>query len=93
MLITLVLAFQACAAALSSARMNFADPDAGRTDRLNRILWHDARGWDTRYPGAKHAIFFFPLSIDLADDEREKREEQRTPGANPAVKSRKPIAR
>ncbi|MBM3908133.1 MAG: bifunctional YncE family protein/alkaline phosphatase family protein, partial [Gemmatimonadetes bacterium] len=49
-------------AARASARMNFADPDAAPSDRLNRILWHDARGWGTPYPGVKRAVFF-PLSI------------------------------
>jgi DNA-binding beta-propeller fold protein YncE len=62
------------AAALASARMNFSDPDAAPSDRLNRILWHDARGWGTRYPGVRRAVFF-PLSIHLADDERDERRE------------------
>ena len=60
------------AAALASARMNFSEPDAAPSDRLNVILWHDARGWDVKYPGVKRAVFF-PLSIDLTDDEREER--------------------
>jgi DNA-binding beta-propeller fold protein YncE len=60
------------AAALASARMNFSDPDAAPSDRLNRILWHDARGWGVAYPGVRRAVFF-PLSLHLADDEREER--------------------
>lgn len=60
------------AAALASGRMNFAEPDAAPSDRLNQILWHDARGWGVPYPGVKRAVFF-PLSVDLADDEREER--------------------
>ncbi len=63
------------AAAQASARMNFSDPDAAPSDRLNVILWHDARGWDVPYPGVKRAVFF-PLSIHLTDDEREEREER-----------------
>ncbi|MBI2407468.1 MAG: beta-propeller fold lactonase family protein [Gemmatimonadetes bacterium] len=63
------------AAARASARMNFSDPDAAPSDRLNRILWHDARGWNVPYPGVQRAVFF-PLSIHLADDEREEREER-----------------
>ncbi len=59
-------------AARASARMNFAAPDAAPSDLLNRILWHDARGWDTPYPAIQRAVFF-PLSRDLEDDEREKR--------------------
>ncbi|MCG6957356.1 MAG: beta-propeller fold lactonase family protein [Gemmatimonadetes bacterium] len=58
-------------AALASARMRFDVPDAAPSDLLNRILWHDARGWDTPFPGVRHALFF-PMSVDLADDEREE---------------------
>jgi hypothetical protein len=44
-------------------------PDAAPSDRLNRILWHDVRGWDTAYPCVRQAAFA-PRSLDLADDER-----------------------
>jgi YVTN family beta-propeller protein len=60
------------AAAAASARMDFSQPDAAPSDRLNEILWHDARGWNAKYPGVKRSVFF-PLSIDLTDDEREDR--------------------
>jgi len=60
-------------AALASARMRLDVPDAAPSDLLNRILWHDARGWDTPFPGVRRSLFF-PLSLDLADDEREERE-------------------
>ncbi len=60
-------------AALASARMRFDIPDAAPSDLLNRILWHDARGWDTPFPGVRRALFF-PMSVELADDEREERE-------------------
>ncbi len=70
------------AAALASARMDFSQPDAAPSDRLNAILWHDARGWNVPYPGVKRAVFF-PLSIHLADDEREERSD-RTPRASTA---------
>jgi YVTN family beta-propeller protein len=63
---------RARAAALASSRMRFDVPDAAPTDALNRILWHDARGWRTPYPAVKHSLFF-PLSVDLSDDEREQR--------------------
>ena len=59
-------------AARASARMNFAEPDAAPSELLNRILWHDARGWDTPYPAIQRAVFF-PLSRDLEDDERIER--------------------
>jgi YVTN family beta-propeller protein len=62
-------------AARASARMRFDIPDAAPTDRLNRILWHEARGWQTPFPGVRRALFF-PLSRDLADDEREEKEER-----------------
>ena len=62
-------------AALASARMRFDVPDAAPSDRLNRILWHDARGWATPFPGVRQSLFF-PMSRDLADDEREEREER-----------------
>ena len=60
-------------AALASARMNFREPDEAPSERLNRILWHDARGWDLPYPAVQHSVFL-PMSIDLTDEERESRE-------------------
>ena len=59
-------------AALASSRMRFNEPDAAPTERLNRILWHDARGWGTPYPAVKRSVFF-PMAVDLTDDEREER--------------------
>ena len=64
------------AAAVASSRMNFSQPDAAPSDRLNRILWHDARGWGTVYPGVRQAVFF-PMSVDIGDDEREEKELKR----------------
>jgi hypothetical protein len=58
------------AAAVASSRMRFDEPDAAPSDALNRILWHDARGYDVKFPGVRSALFF-PLSVDLDDDERE----------------------
>jgi DNA-binding beta-propeller fold protein YncE len=60
------------AAAVASSRMRFDEPDAAPSDALNRILWHDARGYDTKFPGVRSALFF-PLSVDIDDDEREIR--------------------
>ena len=59
-------------AALASARMKFNAPDAAPTDLLNKILWHDARGWGTPFPGVKRSLFF-PMAVDIEDDEREER--------------------
>ncbi len=56
-------------AARDSMRMRFDVPDAAPTERLNRILWHQVRGWNTPYPGTRNAVFA-PLSLDLDDDER-----------------------
>ena len=52
--------------------MRFDVPDAAPSDELNRILWHDVRGWNTPYPGVHHSLFF-PMSVDLPDGEREER--------------------
>ncbi len=65
-------------AALASARMNFREPDAAPSELLNRILWHDARGWGAPYPEVKHSLFF-PMAVDLTDEEREEREPERKP--------------
>jgi len=60
------------AAAIASSRMNFDEPDAAPSAALNRILWHDARGHGTPFPGVRSALFF-PLSVDVDDDDRELR--------------------
>ncbi|MEP7002114.1 MAG: alkaline phosphatase family protein, partial [bacterium] len=59
-------------AALASARMNFKDPDAAPSEALNRILWHDAKGWKTPYPAVRQSLFF-PMSVDIADEDREEK--------------------
>jgi hypothetical protein len=64
-----VLRGEARKAALASAKMRFEVPDAAPTDKLNRILWHDVRGWNVAYPGVKRAVFA-PLSLDIDDDDR-----------------------
>ena len=62
-------------AALASSRMRFDVPDAAPSNALNRILWHEARGWGTPFPGVRQSLFF-PMSRDLADDEREEKQEK-----------------
>lgn len=59
-------------AAVASAHMRFDIPDAAPTEKLNRVLWHSVRGWETPYPGATHAVFA-PFTLDVDDDEREKK--------------------
>ena len=56
-------------AALASMKMRFEVPDAAPTEKLNRILWGQVRGWNVKYPGAKSAVFA-PLSLDIDDDDR-----------------------
>jgi hypothetical protein len=60
---------QARRAARDSQKMRFDVPDAAPSERLNRILWHQARGWTTAYPVARRASFA-PATLDLDDDER-----------------------
>jgi hypothetical protein len=60
------------AAALASSRMVLDRPDEAPTNRLNLILWHDARGWDAPYPAVRHAMVF-PYAVDVADEDRAKR--------------------
>ncbi len=64
------------AAALASARMNFSEPDAAPTEKLNRILWGSVKGWKTPYPTVKQSLFF-PLAVDIDDDDREELEEKK----------------
>ncbi len=56
-------------AAQASAKMRWDVPDAVPSARLNRILWHTVRGWDTAYPGARRSVFA-PYSLDSDEDER-----------------------
>lgn len=49
--------------------MDFDAPDDAPSETLNRILWHDAKGWDTPYPAVVHA-FLFPRATDIDDRER-----------------------
>ncbi len=70
-------------AALASARMNFKDPDAAPTEKLNRILWGEAKGWRTKYPTVRQSLFF-PMAVDVDDDDRE--EVERKPVKRPKAK-------
>jgi len=59
-------------AALDSSRMNFREPDAAPSEKLNRILWHDVKGWAMPYPRRIQSALA-PYSNDLDDEERDKR--------------------
>lgn len=54
--------------ALASAAMRWDVPDAVPSEVLNRITWHEIKGWDTPYPGAVRAAFS-PFQLDLDEDE------------------------
>jgi hypothetical protein len=62
-------------AALASSRMMLDSPDEAPTQQLNRILWHDARGWDKGYPAVRHAMVF-PFAVDVEDSERASKKRQ-----------------
>jgi hypothetical protein len=50
------LSGQARRDAEASLRMNFSVLDAAPTEKLNRILWRDAKGWNAPYPRVTHAV-------------------------------------
>jgi DNA-binding beta-propeller fold protein YncE len=56
-------------AAIQSAGMNFSAPDTAPMARLNRIIWHSVRGWDTAYPPERRAAFL-PTGAGEDEDER-----------------------
>jgi hypothetical protein len=65
------LSGQALKDAEASLKMNFSMPDAAPSDKLNRILWRNAREPNVPYPKVTHAVFA-PYSNDLDDDEKEE---------------------
>jgi hypothetical protein len=44
-------------AARASLQWRWDIPDAAPADELNRVIWHQVRGWNTPYPEARHGIF------------------------------------
>jgi YVTN family beta-propeller protein len=58
------------AGALASMKMRFDVPDAVPSDKLNRILWHTARGWSTPYPKKRVAVMS-PFDTGDPDDDDE----------------------
>jgi YVTN family beta-propeller protein len=75
-------------AARASSRMNFDEPDEAPSEALNRILWHDARGWTTPYPAVKHSLFF-PMSVDIADEDRDEKPIKPSPDAGKAKRDKR----
>jgi hypothetical protein len=55
------------AGALASARMNFSVPDAVPTAELNRIVWHEVKGWSTPYPKLTNSTFS-PFQLEDEDE-------------------------
>lgn len=53
--------------AVASAAMRWDVPDAVPSARLNRIVWHSIKGWNTPYPAPVNAAFS-PVQIDAEDD-------------------------
>jgi len=41
----------------ASLKMRWDVPDANPEDQLNRIIWHQVRGWDVPYPTARQGAF------------------------------------
>jgi hypothetical protein len=72
-------------AALQSAKMDFSEPDEAPSDLLNKILWHEAKGWGVKYPGVKQSLFS-PYSIDIPDEDRREKAEEKKPSVKGAVK-------
>ena len=69
----------------ASLRTRFDIPDAAPSNALDRNLWHMRAAGDA-VPDVRQSLFF-PMSRDLADDEREEKEE-RAKSAERAVKPR-----
>jgi YVTN family beta-propeller protein len=59
--------------AIASAAMRWDVPDAVPSALLNRITWHEVRGWDAPFPEPVSAVFS-PFFIDEDEDEEEDAE-------------------
>jgi DNA-binding beta-propeller fold protein YncE len=53
----------------ASLKMEFDLPDRAPAEKLNRILWADAKGYRVKYPALMRSIFA-PLAMDVDDDDR-----------------------
>ncbi len=63
-------------AARASMKMRFEVPDAVPSEKLNRILWGDARGWNTPYPAPPRAVFA-PITVETDDEDEEEEKEKK----------------
>ena len=61
--------------AKASMKMRFDVPDAVPSEKLNRILWGDIRGWKTPYPVPPRAVFA-PITVETDEDEEEERKKR-----------------
>lgn len=57
-------------AALASAKFKWHVPDAAPSARLNRILWHEVRGWNTPFPGTRQAVFA-PMTVENEEEDED----------------------
>ena len=48
--------------------MRWDVPDAVPTEKLNRIVWGQIRGWKTPYPQPRNAVFA-PMTLETDDDD------------------------
>ncbi len=58
-------------AAVASMKMDFDVPDDVPSQTLNRILWHDARGWQVPYPEVRRGAFA-PVAANAGEDEKDE---------------------
>jgi YVTN family beta-propeller protein len=64
---------QARVDAAASRKMNWRVPDSVPTEKLNRILWRQARGLNQRYPIWKQGRAVFTPSVSEEEDEDDER--------------------
>jgi DNA-binding beta-propeller fold protein YncE len=62
--------------AKESMKMRFDVPDAVPTEKLNRILWGNTRGWNTPYPVPPRAVFA-PITLETDEEEEEEAKKKR----------------
>lgn len=58
-------------AAIESLKMDFTDPDAAPTGKVNRFIWATFNGFHVPYPAAKQGAFLPPAPDDHDDDDVE----------------------
>jgi len=51
--------------------MDFNLPDDVPSQTLNRILWHEARGWQVPYPEVRQGAFV-PFATPAGEDEKDE---------------------